>query len=184
MERIAVFCGSSEGASAAYKEDAVRLGSLLAQQGITLVYGGSSVGLMGAVADTVLAEGGEAIGVIPKKLVEREIAHASLTELYVVDSMHERKAKMAELSDAFITLPGGAGTLEEFFEVYTWAQIGIHQKPFGILNTNQYYTPLISLFDHMVEQKFLKKDNRDMVMVEESPESLLTNFRSFISAQN
>ncbi|GGD29242.1 LOG family protein [Pontibacillus salipaludis] len=184
MKRIAVFCGSSEGASAAYKEDAVRLGSLLAQQGITLVYGGSSVGLMGAVADTVLAEGGEAIGVIPKKLVEREIAHASLTELYVVDSMHERKAKMAELSDAFITLPGGAGTLEEFFEVYTWAQIGIHQKPFGILNTNQYYTPLISLFDHMVEQKFLKKDNRDMVMVEESPESLLTNFRSFISAQN
>ncbi|WP_345243915.1 TIGR00730 family Rossman fold protein [Pontibacillus salipaludis] len=184
MKRIAVFCGSSEGASAAYKEDAVRLGSLLAQQGITLVYGGSSVGLMGAVADTVLAEGGEAIGVIPKKLVEREIAHASLTELYVVDSMHERKAKMAELSDAFITLPGGAGTLEEFFEVYTWAQIGIHQKPFGILNTNQYYTPLISLFDHMVEQKFLKKDNRDMVMIEESPESLLTNFRSFISAQN
>lgn len=184
MKRIAVFCGSSEGASAAYKEDAIRLGSLLAQQDITLVYGGSSVGLMGAVADTVLAEGGEAIGVIPKKLVEREIAHASLTELYVVDSMHERKAKMAELSDAFITLPGGAGTLEEFFEVYTWAQIGIHQKPFGILNTNQYYTPLISLFDHMVEQKFLKKDNRDMVMVEESPESLLTNFRSFISAQN
>ncbi|QST00245.1 TIGR00730 family Rossman fold protein [Pontibacillus sp. ALD_SL1] len=184
MERIAVFCGSSEGASAAYKEDAVRLGSLLAQQGITLVYGGSSVGLMGAVADTVLAEGGEAIGVIPKKLVEREIAHASLTELYVVDSMHERKAKMAELSDAFITLPGGAGTLEEFFEVYTWAQIGIHQKPFGILNTNQYYTPLISLFDHMVEQKFLKKDNRDMVMVEESADTLLTNFRSFISAQN
>lgn len=184
MKRIAVFCGSSVGASETYKEDAVRLGKILAKEGITLVYGGSSVGLMGAVADTVLSEGGEAIGVIPRKLVEREIAHASLTELHVVESMHGRKAKMAELSDAFITLPGGAGTLEEFFEVYTWAQIGIHQKPFGILNTNQYYTPLISLFDHMVNEKFLRKENRDMVIIEEDSETLLTKFKTFIASQS
>ncbi|KGX86590.1 LOG family protein [Pontibacillus litoralis] len=173
MNRIAVFCGSRLGNHDAYKQGAIALGKALAEQGITLVYGGSSVGLMGVLADTVLENGGEAIGVIPNKLVEREVAHHNLTELHVVETMHKRKAKMAELSDAFITMPGGAGTMEEFFEVYTWAQIGIHNKPIGLLNVNQYYTPLISLFDHMVQEKFLTQDNRNMAILEENVEVLL-----------
>lgn len=183
MKSIAVFCGASLGASTAYKDGAVELGKLLAEKGIALVYGGSSVGLMGALADTVLENGGEAIGVIPQQLVDREIAHGHLSDLFIVDTMHERKAKMAELSDAFITMPGGAGTMEEFFEVYTWAQIGIHQKPFGLLNVNGYYTPLISLFDHMVDQQFLKVENREMVMVEEDSKALLTQFERFLERQ-
>ncbi len=179
MERIAVFCGSSLGASDAYKEGAIKLGKEMADQGITLIYGGSSVGLMGALADTVLENGGEAIGVIPQTLVDREVAHHSLTELHIVNTMHERKAKMAELADAFVTMPGGAGTMEEFFEVYTWAQIGIHEKPFGLYNVNQYYTPLISLFDHMVTEKFLSQENRDMVMIDKDAEALLRKFDTF-----
>lgn len=168
MKRLAVYCGSSLGASEAYKLGAIQLGIELAKRNITLVYGGSSNGLMGAVADTVLSHGGQVIGVIPSVLVEREISHTGLTELYKVDSMHERKAKMAELADGFIVLPGGTGTLEEFFEVFTWGQIGLHQKPCGLLNIEHYYEPLISLFDHMIEQKFLQEKFRSMILVEET----------------
>lgn len=178
MKRIAVFCGSASGASAAYTEGASLLGKTLAAQGIGLVYGGSSAGLMGAVAQSVLQEGGEAIGVIPTVLQEKEIAHTNLTELYIVDSMHERKAKMAELADAFIVMPGGAGTMEEFFEVFTWAQIGLHQKPIGLLNIAHYFDPLVSFFDHMTDERFLQEQYRTMLLVEESPEQLLASFHS------
>ncbi|MBP3041728.1 TIGR00730 family Rossman fold protein [Bacillaceae bacterium Marseille-Q3522] len=179
MKRIAVYCGSSYGASEAYKEGAVQLGKELVRRGITLVYGGASVGIMGVVADTVLEEGGNAIGVIPKVLKAREIAHPHLSELITVDTMHERKAKMADLSDGFITLPGGPGTMEEFFEVFTWAQIGVHQKPCGLLNIHQYYNPLLSLLDHMEAQQFLQKKNRALVIVDTDPKRLLDKFTTY-----
>jgi uncharacterized protein (TIGR00730 family) len=179
MKRLAVFCGSSNGASEAYKEGAVQLGKELAKRNITLVYGGSRLGIMGAVADTVLQEGGKVIGVIPRLLEEREISHKQLTELYTVDTMHERKAKMADLADGFITLPGGTGTLEEFFEIFTWAQIGLHQKPCGLLNTNDYYNPLLNLFDHMVEQQFLQEKYRSLAIVDSNPQVLLDKFLTF-----
>lgn len=176
MERLCVFCGSSMGASSEYKKGAEALGKVLAERGITLVYGGASVGLMGVVADSVLEAGGEVIGVIPKRLVDREIAHSNLTQLFIVDSMHERKAKMAALADGFVALPGGPGTLEEFFEVFTWAQLGEHHKPCGLLNINNYYAPLISLFDHMIAEKFLKKAYRSIVIVESDPSAIIEKF--------
>ncbi|WP_054860463.1 TIGR00730 family Rossman fold protein [Gracilibacillus sp. JCM 18860] len=180
MKRIAVFCGSSYGASNIYKEGAIQLGKELVKRDITLVYGGASVGIMGELANTVLAEGGEVIGVIPTLLEEREIAHPPhLSELYTVHTMHERKAKMAELADAFIALPGGPGTMEEFFEIFTWAQIGLHQKPFGLLNIHQYFNPLVSLFDHMVEQQFLQEKYRSLAMVDSNPSSLIEKFTTF-----
>lgn len=179
MKRIAVFCGSADGASLEYKAGAALLGQTLAAQGIGLVYGGSSTGLMGTVADAVLQNGGEAIGVIPTLLEEREIAHTQLTELHIVGSMHERKAKMAELADAFIVLPGGAGTMEEFFEVFTWAQIGLHQKPIGLLNVARYFDPLVSFFDHMTDERFLQEQYRTMLLVDKSPERLLETFHSY-----
>ena len=179
MKRIAVFCGSSNGASKIYREGAVLLGEELANRDITLVYGGASVGLMGAVADAVLTNGGQVIGVIPKMLEEREIAHANLTELIIVHSMHERKAKMAELADGFIALPGGPGTLEEFIEVFTWAQLGVHQKPCGLLNINQYYDPLVSLINHMADQQFLHEQYRSMAIVASSPDQLIDKFQSY-----
>ncbi|WP_156291891.1 LOG family protein [Oceanobacillus salinisoli] len=179
MKRLAVFCGSSNGASEVYKEGAVQLGKELAKRNITLVYGGASVGIMGALADTVLNEGGKVIGVIPKLLEEREISHQHLTELYTVDTMHERKAKMADLADGFIALPGGPGTLEEFFEIFTWAQIGLHQKPCGLLNINNYYNPLISLFDHMVEQEFLQDKYRSMAIIKSDPRMLIDRFNTY-----
>lgn len=179
MKRIAVFCGSSNGASQVYRDGAVLLGEELAKRGITLVYGGASVGLMGAVADAVLTNGGQVIGVIPRMLEEREIAHANLTELIIVHSMHERKAKMAELADGFIALPGGTGTLEEFIEVFTWAQLGVHQKPCGLLNINQYYDPLVSLINHMADQQFLHEQYRSMAIVASSPRELIDRFNSY-----
>lgn len=179
MKSVAVFCGSSMGASLAYKEGAVRLGKELARQKLTLVYGGSSVGIMGVVADTVLAEGGKVIGVIPKMLEEREISHPHLTELIVVDSMHTRKTKMAELADGFIALPGGPGTMEEFFEIFTWAQLGLHQKPCGILNVDQYYDLLISFFTHMNEQQFLQDLYMPIFLSDTDPASLIEQFRSY-----
>ena len=179
MKSLAVYCGSSLGASEVYQSGAVQLGKELARRNITLVYGGSSLGLMGAVADTVLKEGGQVIGVIPRVLEQREISHKGLTELYTVDSMHERKAKMAELSEGFVVLPGGTGTLEEFFEVFTWGQIGLHKKPCGLLNLNHYYDPLIQLFDHMIEQKFLQEKFRAMAIIEEEPEVLLDRFLTY-----
>lgn len=179
MKSIAVYCGSSLGASDIYKEQAILLGKFLAKNNITLIYGGASVGIMGTIADAILAEGGSAIGVIPTFLEKREIAHKDLTELIRVDNMHERKAKMMALADGFMALPGGPGTLEEFFEVFTWNQIGLLQKPCGILNINGYYNKLIELFDHMVSEKFLQERSRNVFYVDEHYESLLNKMHSY-----
>ncbi|MBB6673112.1 LOG family protein [Cohnella nanjingensis] len=173
MKHVAVFCGSSDGASDVYRAEARLLGAELASRGMTLVYGGASVGLMGAVADAVLEAGGRAVGVLPRFLQSREIAHKGLSELILVDTMHERKAKMAELSDGFIVLPGGPGTMEEFFEIYTWAQLGLHRKPCGILNVNGYYDPLVALFDHMAEERFLQDKHRGLALVDADASDLL-----------
>ncbi len=165
LRRVCVFCGSSDGADPEYLLEAANLGHSLAIAGWGLVYGGASVGLMGAVANAALAAGGEVIGVIPEALAAKEIAHDSLTELYVVGSMHERKARMAALSDAFIALPGGYGTLDEFLEILTWAQLEIHQKPCVLVNTAGYYDRLVSFLDHGVEQAFIRRSNRLLLLV-------------------
>lgn len=179
MKTLAVFCGSSNGASNIYVEVAKKLGKELAKRDITLVYGGASVGVMGAVADAVLEAGGKVIGVMPSFLEKREISHKNLTELIVVDSMHDRKEKMAELADGFMALPGGPGTLEEFFEIFTWAQLGLHQKPCGLLNINHYYDPLIALFNHMSDEQFLHEKYRTMALVDIEPSGLLDQFNSY-----
>jgi uncharacterized protein (TIGR00730 family) len=179
MNSICVFCGSSLGNDPAYAEAARRLGRTLADRGTTLVYGGGHVGLMGVVAGAALEAGGEAIGVMPRSLVDREIGHTGLTKLHVVRSMHERKALMSELSDGFIALPGGNGTLEEFFEVLTWAQLGEHGKPCGLLNVAGYYDPLLKVFDQMVEKNFLGGAHRELVLVAEDPSSLLQWFEGY-----
>lgn len=171
--RICVFCGSSPGKNPAYARSARETGAALAARGIELVYGGGRVGMMGVVADSVLAAGGTAIGVIPRALEAREIAHQGLTTLHVVGSMHERKALMAELSDAFLALPGGFGTFEEFCEVITWSQLGIHRKPCGLLNVTGYYDPLISMFDRSVEAGFVSPLNRTIVRAAENVEEIL-----------
>lgn len=179
MKSLAIFCGSSYGATDLYKEGAIQLGKELARREITLVYGGASVGIMGALADAVLDNGGEVIGVIPKMLEDREISHPNLTKLFVVESMHERKTKMADLADGFIALPGGPGTLEEFMEIFTWAQLGVHQKPCGLLNINHYYDPLVSLFNHMADQQFLHEKYRSMAIVDTFPEALIDKFYTY-----
>ncbi|WP_150274681.1 TIGR00730 family Rossman fold protein [Paenibacillus tepidiphilus] len=179
MKSIAVFCGSSEGASPVYKESAQALGLELAQRGITLIYGGAAVGLMGAVADAVLEAGGQAVGVIPHFLKTKEIEHRGLTELIAVDSMHERKLKMSELADGFIALPGGPGTMEEFFEIFTWAQLGLHGKPCGVLNVHHYYDPLIALFDRMYGERFMQEKHRAMLLTDTTPQGLLGQFLSY-----
>jgi hypothetical protein len=168
-----VFCGSSRGAREEYRASAAALGSTLARKGIGLVYGGGNVGLMGIVADAAMAASGEVIGVIPEALVAKEVAHRGLPDLRVVASMHERKALMAELSDAFIALPGGFGTLEEFCEVLTWSQLGIHRKACGLLNTCGYYEGLLSLLDHAVAERFLRPVNRGLVLADTDPERLI-----------
>ena len=177
--RICVYAGSNPGADPAYAEAAAALARLLAQRGIGVVYGGAHRGLMGILADTALAAGGEVIGVIPQALVDREIAHTGLSELRVVASMHERKALMAELSDGFVALPGGAGTLEELIEVYTWSQLGLHRKPMGVLNVNGYYDGLAALLDHAVEQGFLRPEHRAAMHAEATPEALLGRFEGW-----
>lgn len=179
MRRICVFCGSSTGANPAYAEQAAVLGKLLAERRIGLVYGGASVGIMGVVADAVLAEGGEVIGVIPKHLMRVEIAHSELTQLHVTEDMHERKAKMAELSDAFLGLPGGVGTLEELAEVWTWAQLGLHSKPIGLLDVAGFFRPLRDFVDHMVTEKFLRPQHRDIVSVDADPAVLLDSLAAY-----
>ena len=179
MKSIAVFCGSSAGASNVYIEEATNFGRELAKRNITLVYGGASVGVMGAVADTVLKEGGQVIGVMPRFLENREISHKKLSELIVVDTMHERKAKMADLAEGFVALPGGPGTLEEFFEIFTWAQLGIHQKPCGLLNINHYFDPLIELFNHMTNEQFLHEKYRSMALVDVKSDRLLDKFNAY-----
>jgi len=173
MKRICIFCASSPGNRPEYAAAAEEMATELVNRKIGLVYGGSKVGLMGVLADAVLGAGGEAVGVIPKNLMEREVGHAGLSKLHVVQSMHERKALMADLSDAFVALPGGFGTLEEFCEVVTWSQLGLHAKPCGILNVLEYYSPLLAMFDHAVEERFLKPENRALVMARESPAELL-----------
>jgi len=179
VKKLSVFCGSSNGASNIYIEGAKTLGKELAKRDIALVYGGASVGIMGAVADSVLDEGGYVIGVMPSFLDNREISHKNLSELIIVDSMHERKAKMADLADGFIALPGGPGTLEEFFEIFTWAQLGLHHKPCGLLNINHYYDPLIALFNHMSEEQFLHEKYRTMALVDNEPKRLLDKFNTY-----
>jgi hypothetical protein len=176
---VCVFCGSSPGARPDYVESARRLGAVLADQGIRLVYGGASVGLMGIVADACLAGGGDVIGVIPEVLKAREVSHAGLPALRVVGSMHERKALMADLADGFVALPGGAGTLEEFFEVWTWAQLGLHGKPCGLLNVAGYFDDLLSFLDRAVTDGFVRAAHRDMVIVETDPARLLDRLRAY-----
>jgi uncharacterized protein (TIGR00730 family) len=173
LKRICVFCGSSAGHSQIYRETATMVGRLLAERHIGVVYGGGQVGLMGALADGALQANGEIIGVIPKALFEKEIAHAGLKQLCVVDSMHERKALMAELSDAFIALPGGFGTLEEFFEVVTWSQLGIHRKPCGLVNVGGFFDSLLSLCDHAVGQGFIRPVDRSLIIAEADPSALI-----------
>jgi hypothetical protein len=179
MKRICVFCGSSAGSKPEYRACAQQLGAELTRRKISLVYGGGNVGLMGAIADSVLEAGGEAIGVIPEHLMSREIGHKRLTKLHIVHSMHERKALMADLSDAFIALPGGFGTLEEFCEVLTWSQLGLHAKPCGIVNVLGYYTPLLTMLDHAVEERFLKPQNRALVLARDTPLELLKAFEDW-----
>ncbi|HWF91475.1 MAG TPA: TIGR00730 family Rossman fold protein [Terriglobales bacterium] len=171
--RICVFCGSNSGSRSAYTKAAVDLGRWLAQEKLSLVYGGGRVGLMGSIADAVLEEGGEVIGVIPESLVRREVAHTGLTDLRVVQNMHERKALMAELSDAFVALPGGFGTFDEFCEILTWAQLGLHKKPCGLLNVEGYFDPLLALFDRAVADGFLHPKHRSMLITADDPERLL-----------
>jgi uncharacterized protein (TIGR00730 family) len=171
--RVCVYAGSNPGSDPAYAEATRALGAELAARGIGLVYGGGKVGLMGVIADTVLAAGGEAIGVMPQALIEREIGHPGLTELKVVHSMHERKALMAELGDAFVALPGGIGTLEELIEVYTWSQLGIHDKACGVLNVRGYYDGLATLLDHAVAEGFLRAQHRAVLSFAEDPAHLL-----------
>jgi uncharacterized protein (TIGR00730 family) len=173
VKRVCVFSGSSPGADLAYRAAATDLGHRLAERGIELVYGGASVGLMGAVADAAMEGGGHVIGVIPQSLVDREIAHPAIGDLRVVESMHERKALMADLSDAFVALPGGVGTLEELFEVYTWNQLGLHAKPLGLFNVRGYYDGLARFLDHAVEERFVTPHHRAMLLVSEHLDELI-----------
>lgn len=173
MKNICVYCGSSSGKSPEYIESARLLGKELVKREIGLVYGGATVGIMGEIANTVLSESGKVTGVIPQSLADKEISHTGLTELKVVDSMHERKAIMADLSDGFIALPGGLGTLEELLEVLTWSQLGFHKKPCALLNVNQYYDGLRTFLDHAVNEEFLKSTHGEMLLVESNPSTLL-----------
>ncbi|HEX8363038.1 MAG TPA: TIGR00730 family Rossman fold protein [Longimicrobium sp.] len=179
MKRVCVFCGSSAGSRPVYAEAARATGRLLAERGIGLVYGGGNVGLMGEVADAVLAAGGEVTGVIPRQLMEREVGHRGLTELHVVGTMHERKALMADLADGFIALPGGFGTLDELCEVLTWSQLGIHAKPCGVLDVDGYFRALLALFDHAVAEGFVRPAHRALVLEATTPEVLLERMAAF-----
>lgn len=179
MKSVCVFCGSSTGRNPDYEKGAVQLGREIANRGMALVYGGGNVGLMGVVADAALAAGGDVFGVIPEFLVAKELAHRGLTRLETVASMHDRKARMAELSDAFIALPGGYGTLEEFCEVITWAQLGLHQKPNGLLNIAGYYDPLLQFFDQAVTEKLVRPVHRALVFEATEPEVLLDRLSAY-----
>jgi uncharacterized protein (TIGR00730 family) len=173
MKNICIYCGSAVGTNPEYAEAARRLGRAMAHQGLGLVYGGGRVGLMGIVTDAILGGGGQAIGVIPEALATAEVAHDGLTELHVVADMHQRKALMARRSDAFLTLPGGIGTFEEFFETLSWAALGLHQKPLGILNVAGYFDPLLALLDHAVAERFLRPEQLQLLITSEDPEALV-----------
>ena len=179
FQRLCVFCGSKTGNQAAYVEAARVLGEVLVREGIGLVFGGGRIGLMRIIADTVLDGGGEAIGVIPRGLAKKEVAHEHVTELHVVDSMHERKALMADMSDGFIALPGGLGTLEEIAEAFTWGQLGIHQKPCGILNVDGFYDDLIAFLDTATAHEFLNAGQRALITIATEPEALLEAMRNY-----
>ncbi len=179
MKRICVFCGSSPGSQLEYVEMAAQLGKQLAKNNISLVYGGGSVGMMGVLANSVVQNKGAVTGVITKKLFKMEVAFTELTDLRIVDTMHERKALMAELADGFIALPGGFGTMDEMFEILTWSQLNIHQKPCGFLNVNGYYNKLLDFVDHMISENFVNKACRPLLQVDESPESLLAKFKNY-----
>jgi uncharacterized protein (TIGR00730 family) len=179
MKRLCVYCGSRPGSQPAYTEAAKNLARALVNRKIEVVYGGASVGTMGVLANTVLAEGGHVIGIIPQAVLGREVVHRGLSELRVVTSMHERKALMAELSDGFIALPGGLGTLDEVFEILTWGQLGLHQKPCGLLNIRDYYRGLVDFLDHAVSERFITEVHRAMLLVEEEPERLLDQFERY-----
>jgi uncharacterized protein (TIGR00730 family) len=173
MRSVCVFCGSSLGSREAYAEAARTLGEELVSSGLRLVYGGAHVGLMGVLADTVLSLGGEAIGVIPRGLETRELAHTGLSELHVTETMHERKALMGDLADGFMALPGGLGTLEEFAEVLTWSQLGLQRKPCGLLDVEGFFTSLLACFDHMLDEGFVQADQRELVLADTDPARLL-----------
>jgi uncharacterized protein (TIGR00730 family) len=179
LKSLCVYCGSSPGLRGSYIEVAEAFGRLLAAESITLVYGGGNVGLMGAVADSVLRADGKVIGVIPEQMVAKELAHNGLTKLHRVASMHERKLKMAELSDAFVALPGGVGTMEEIFEAFTWTQLGIHSKPCAFLDVEKYYAPLFQFLDHMAEQRFIKKEHLTSLIRADNPGDLLIKLRNY-----
>jgi uncharacterized protein (TIGR00730 family) len=179
MKRLCVFCGSSRGAMPEYAEAARELAVALVRRNIGLVYGGGRVGLMYEIARVVHKKGGKVIGVIPRGMVEKELAFSELADLRVVGSMHERKALMAEISDGFIALPGGLGPIEEFFEILTWAQLGIHQKPCGFLNAGRYFDKLLGFLDQAVREQFIQPEHRTMILVDENPESLLTKFEEY-----
>jgi uncharacterized protein (TIGR00730 family) len=179
IRRLCVFCGSSPGGDPGYAACARELGELLTRRGIGLVYGGARAGLMGTLADAVLEAGGEVTGVIPKALLEREIAHLGLTDLRTVDSMHERKALMADLSDGFLALPGGLGTFEELFEIVTWAQLGMHRKACGLLNVRGFYDGLAAFLDHAVAERFLRPEHRDLLLVETTAGAMLERLLAF-----
>ena len=179
IRRLCVFCGSSTGREPGHRRLAEALARALAERGIGIVYGGARVGLMGVLADAALAAGGEVFGVIPRALIDREIGHSGLTELRIVDSMHERKALMAERADGFVALPGGVGTLEELFEAWTWAQLGLHAKPCALLDTDGFYGPLVTFLDHLVDTGFVRPAHRAMLLTAHSPEELLTALAAY-----
>ena len=179
MKKICVYCGSSPGRTPEYINCTRVLAKELVRRNIGLVYGGASVGIMGEIANTVLNAGGEVVGIIPQSLVDKEVSHNGLTELKVVNSMHERKAIMAEISDGFIALPGGLGTIEELFEVLTWSQLGFHKKPCALLNIKQYYNGLSLFLDHAVEEQFIKSIHREMLLVEDDPSKLLDAMETY-----
>ncbi len=179
MKSVCVFCGSSPGGRFAYREAAVCLGQEVARRGLRLVYGGGNVGLMGVLADTVMKNDAVVVGVIPQALVDKELAHRGLTELRIVESMHQRKAQMADLADAFIAMPGGFGTLEEFCEMLTWLQLGLHRKPCGVLNIEGFYDPLLALFDRAVADRFLQPEQRQAVLTSRSPSELLDRLADY-----
>jgi len=179
LNKICIYCGSSSGAQTDYKSAAENLAEILIANNMTLIYGGASIGIMGKIADAVLQQGGKVIGVIPQSLVDLEVAHYGLSELRIVKSMHERKSQMADLADGFIAMPGGLGTLEELFEVMTWAQLGFHEKPCGLLNINHYYDGLIEFLNHSVNEGFVRSFHRDMLLVDKSAEILLDKMRRY-----
>jgi uncharacterized protein (TIGR00730 family) len=183
MKRLCVFCGSGYGAHPAYRRAAKQLGAALVREHIGLVFGGANVGLMGELAKAVLHAGGDVVGVMPRGLVEKELAFVELADLRIVDSMHERKALMADLSDGFVALPGGLGTLEELFEMLTWAQLGIHNKPCGILNVEGFYSGLLGFLDHTVDQRFVEREHREMIVVDDDPDELIRRFRAYRAPQ-